>query len=575
MMACLKCGAEIPDGATVCPACGSEATDPGARTVAIATDTPAEEPQAAEEQQTSEERDALLLKLKQSLAPDYDVERELGRGGMAVVYKAMEIDLHRSVALKVLPPGLGLGPAAVRFKREARMAAALDHPNIIPIYRVGLTAGTYYFAMKLVEGRALDAIIESQGALPLPVILAVLRASSSALAFAHERGIIHRDIKGANILVDRDGRVMVSDFGIARAAEEKTLTATGSVIGTPHFMSPEQCSGAKVGPQSDQYSLGILAFQMVTGSVPFDASSLMALLQHHYYTPVPDMRAVRSELPEALVRVVETALAKDPTQRYATTGDMVAALETIPFGDAERHEADELLRQLARGDPVPKVRTPSLPPLADVRARTVAASEATTISAEVGPIPRRRSRTGMVIAVVAVVAVAASAGYWFFGRQPAAEVAARPEAPAQAVPAPVQTAAAPLTRATADSTRNDTARTDTTPPAIVQPQRTARPPRRTRTEAQPAPAATVPAAAPAAQEKGMLRLRTIPPTAQIFVDGKPVGVGGLVDFEVAAGQRRLRIRAPGYVTLDTLVTVSAGATLRLGQVTLKSAEGGQ
>ena len=224
---CPQCGTPVAADAATCGICGAALSDPAAKTIAIAPEEVSE-------------RDALLAQLRHELATEYEVEGELGRGAMGVVFKAVEIELGRQVALKVLPPGLGQGAAAERFKREARLAAALDHPSIIPIYRVGRVAGTYYFAMKYVEGRALDTIIETQGALPLQVLLAVLRSTTSALAFAHDRDIIHRDIKGANILVDLDGRVMISDFGIARAGQDKALTAAGAMMGTPYYMSPEQ-----------------------------------------------------------------------------------------------------------------------------------------------------------------------------------------------------------------------------------------------------------------------------------------------------------------------------------------------
>ncbi len=323
MITCPQCGTAAPTGAQTCAVCGAEVTDPGAKTLAIATEEVAE-------------RDALLARLRDELANEYEVERELGRGGMGVVFKAVEIELGRPVALKVLPPGHGQGAAAERLRREARLAAALGHPSIIPIYRVGRAAGTYYFAMKYVEGKALDEIIEAQGALPLQVILAVLRSATSALAFAHDREIVHRDIKGANLLVDNDGRVMISDFGIARAGQDKSLTAAGAMMGTPFYMSPESGWGGQVGPQSDQYSLGILTFQMITGTVPFDADSLMTILQHHYFTPPPDVRRVRDGLPAGLVEVLERVLQKNAAERYPTTRAMLAAVEAIPVSEAER-----------------------------------------------------------------------------------------------------------------------------------------------------------------------------------------------------------------------------------------------
>ncbi len=576
-MNCPKCGASIGPGSAFCPACGAGVTDPGAATVMVVT---------------AEQQDQLLVQLKHELAKDYAVEKELGRGGMAVVYRAREIELRRLVALKVLPPGMGSGEMAERFRREARMAAALDHPNIIPIYRVGQAAGTYYFAMKFVEGRAVDAIVERQGALPIAVVLQILRAAASALAFAHERQIVHRDIKGANIMVDRDGRVLVADFGIARASEEKTLTASGSIIGTPHFMSPEQCSGQKVGPQSDQYSLGVLAFQMLTGQVPFDADSMIAIIQHHYFTPVPDIRTVREGVPEELLAIVARTLAKDPAQRYATTHEMVKALDAVPCPADEEARAEDLLRELAKGEPIPKVRTGSLPPLAD--ARTLAAV-ATAIQAGVRPDagtlpsartvtapgtarprprPAKRSRAPVFIAAAAVVVVAGVAAAWLtLGRRASLSPAPGSSATGQSVtvvpgrPAAPQ-AAAPLLA------QPDTSRA-ATPPAAKSATGPTR--RSTATRAAPAPGAPrtqapiAPQAQPAAPAgSGLIRVRTVPPNAQIFVDGRKIGDGSAVDVELPAGLRRLRITAPGYVTFDTTINVEPGGTVRLRTITLRS-----
>lgn len=308
--------------------------------------------------------DQLLEMVKKELGADYRIEKELGRGGMAVVYKGVETALERVVAIKVVPPeSANAGQAAERFRREARLAASLDHPNIIPVYRVGQAGPLHYMAMKFVEGRAVDAIIESQGALPLSVCIAILRYAAAGLAFAHEKKVVHRDIKGANILVDKDGRVMVSDFGIARALEEVSLTASGMVIGTPYYMSPEQCGGQKISPQSDQYSLGIMGFQMLTGEVPFNADSMVGVIQHHYMTPVPDIRAVRGDVPQELLDIIYCSLNKAPEDRFTTTREMAIALDNVPQTDAEREEAEKLLRELSAGHSIPKVRTGTLPPL--------------------------------------------------------------------------------------------------------------------------------------------------------------------------------------------------------------------
>src|SRR4051812_8005249 len=336
-MNCRHCGHGLPDGAMFCANCGGAVAEAAA--VATADAPPVFAPNGLEP------GDQLVDLVKKELGADYRIENELGRGGMAVVYKAVETALDRAVALKVIPPETGRGgQAAERFRREARLAASLDHPNIIPVYRVGQAGPLHYMAMKFVEGRAVDAVIEQQGALPLSVCISILRSSASGLAFAHERKIVHRDIKPANILVDKDGRVMVSDFGIARALEEVSMTASGMMIGTPYYMSPEQCGGQKVSPQSDQYSLGIMGFQMITGEVPFNADSMVGVIQHHYMTPVPDIRAVRSDVPQELLDIIYCSLNKAPEDRFTTTKEMAIALDNVPQTDAEREEAEKVLR---------------------------------------------------------------------------------------------------------------------------------------------------------------------------------------------------------------------------------------
>ncbi len=573
---CPDCAAVLPEGARSCGACGWKAAEPGTRV--LTSDTPSPGTGPHDKTLLVGERDILLERLREELAADYEVESELGRGGMAVVYRAVERELHRVVALKVLPPGMGGSDMAERFRREARMAAALDHQHIIPVFRVGQAAGTYFFAMKFVEGRAVDAIVEQQGALPVPVVLQILRASASALAFAHDRGIVHRDIKGANILVDRDGRVMVSDFGIARAQEEKTLTASGSVIGTPHFMSPEQCAGQKVGPQSDQYSLGALAFQLLTGSVPFDADGLMAILQHHFFTPVPDIAAVREGVPAELIAVVNRALAKEPEGRYASTRDMLAALESVPFPDAERRQADELLKQLAVGTPVPRVRTGSLPPLPDARrarpdATAADASSAPTVTAAA---PRRpppaatrkpRSRLPMLVGGLVLVAAAGGGAVWQFQRQAARALAVSDSLARDSV---VRDSLAAAQRAAVEQAARDSARLADSargaarpadpaggrrPPPIIQ----ASPPRPVQAEAAPA------------GDPGFLRVSASLPNADIAVDGRRIGQGMVIGEELAPGRHRLRITAPGCTAVEETFTIASGQTQNLGRKQLTCA----
>ncbi|MGH7751250.1 MAG: protein kinase domain-containing protein, partial [Gemmatimonadales bacterium] len=289
-MKCFRCAAEVPEASRFCGTCGAQLSDPAGATLVVAP----------------EEEGQLLERIRRVFAGEYDIEGEVGRGGMGIVLKATEVALQRTVALKILPPDVGITAQAVeRFKREACLVAELDHPNITPVYRAGQLGGILHIAMRFVEGSTVDAIAEQQGPLPVPVVLAVLRAATRALAYAHERDIVHRDVKGANILVDRDGRVMVSDFGVALRASDVSLTQKGTLVGTPTFMSPEQCAGRRALPQSDQYSLGVVAFQLLAGATPFTSETLPGLIQHHLFTAPPDLRQARDDVPGELLSIIE------------------------------------------------------------------------------------------------------------------------------------------------------------------------------------------------------------------------------------------------------------------------------
>jgi len=331
----------------------------------------------------------------------------------------------------------------------------------------------------------------------------------------------------------------------------------------------------------------VLAFQMLTGQVPFDAESVITIIQHHYFTPVPDVRLVREGVPEELLSVVYRALAKDASQRYASTRDMVHAVEAVPCTAEEKAQSEELLRQLARGEPVPKIRTGSLPPLADARTigaamlagglPTINTTPTITAPAPRKPAPAARRRRGPLLAAAAVVVVLGSAGAYLALRggasaaptgQAAASAAAGAGASGTSTSAPPP--APPVAPAGAES-----AAPATKPPAETGTAPAPTPERRPRTAARPRvqPQATEPAAAPAPLGSGLIRVRTVPPNAQVFVDGRKIGDGSAYDVEIAAGRRRLRITAAGYITLDTTITVEPNATLNLGTKTLRS-EGG-
>ncbi|MGH7617752.1 MAG: serine/threonine-protein kinase [Gemmatimonadaceae bacterium] len=270
-----------------------------------------------------------FIDLQQALAGDYSLERELGRGGMGIVYLAREVQLDRLVAIKVLPGAFAArADVRERFLREARMAASLSHPHIVPIYRVGEAGGFVFFAMAYVNGETLGERLRTRGPLAAPVAARLLREIAWALSYAHGRGIVHRDIKPDNILIEAEtGRALVSDFGIARGAEDTALSDPGRVMGTAHFMSPEQASNEALDGRSDFYSLGVVAYLAVSGKLPFDASNSAALALQHLGAPVPSLSAAVPSAPRPLVTVIERCLRKSPDERFPSGEALAEALD--------------------------------------------------------------------------------------------------------------------------------------------------------------------------------------------------------------------------------------------------------
>src|SRR5258708_3862454 len=265
----------------------------------------------------------LQARLATALAPSYEVEDELGRGGMAIVYRARDTRLKRPVAIKLLPPELACrGDIRSRFMREAETAAGLNHPSIVPIYSVDERDGMVYFVMALVKGESVGDRVRRAGPLPIKDARRILREIADALAYAHTHGVVHRDIKPDNVLLDAaSGRAMVTDFGIARAASDddggSRLTATGAVIGTPSYMSPEQCAGDReIDGRSDLYSLGTVAYQMLTGEPPFIGGNAPSIMMKQVTEPAVPVRERRGDVPEDLDRIVMRLLAKVPSNRF-------------------------------------------------------------------------------------------------------------------------------------------------------------------------------------------------------------------------------------------------------------------
>jgi len=272
--------------------------------------------------------------VEKALSSSYEIGPELGRGGMGIVYRAKDRRLKRTIAIKVLPPELSYrSEIRSRFLREAETAAQLSHPNIVPIYSVDESNGLVYFVMACVDGVNLARRLHDQGRLPVAETKRILREVGEALAYAHGRGVIHRDIKPDNILLEAEtGRAMVTDFGIARAVQEgqeARLTATGVAIGTPAFMSPEQAAGDReIDGRSDLYSLGVVAYQMLTGDLPFSAGSTASMLMKHLTERAAPVELKRPEVPPDFAATVMTLLEKEPERRFPSAASFVLMLET-------------------------------------------------------------------------------------------------------------------------------------------------------------------------------------------------------------------------------------------------------
>jgi serine/threonine protein kinase len=303
--------------------------------------------------------DYLRDRVTVAVGDQYLIEHEIGRGGMAVVYRATDVRLNRPVAIKVLPPDLAFNPdVRTRFIREAQTAAQLNHPNIVPIYSVADTdsGSLVYFIMAFVDGESLGVRIAREGAWPVDQTVRVLRDVADALAYAHARGVVHRDIKPDNILIDRaSGRPMVTDFGIARAAAGETrLTVTGVAVGTPAYMSPEQALGEReVDGRSDLYSLAVVGYQLLAGETPFKAANTPAMLVKHVSERPRPVRERRPEVPAYLGVAIDRAMAKKPEDRWADAAEFRDALDSA--------HASSRSRRMSLASPPPAPPMPAMP----------------------------------------------------------------------------------------------------------------------------------------------------------------------------------------------------------------------
>jgi predicted Ser/Thr protein kinase len=365
--------------------------------------------------------------LAAALEGRYRLERELGRGGMGVVYLARELNLDRAVALKVLPPDLATsGELRERFLREARTAALLSHPNIVPIHHAGEASGFAFFAMGFVDGENLAEHLRARGRLSPQDTVRVLREVAWALAYAHARGVVHRDVKPENIMLERaTGRVLVTDFGIARDERVTSLTEEGRVLGTVHYMSPEQATGEPLDGRSDLYALGVIGFQALSGRLPFTADAPGAVLVMHATRPAPPVQDAAPDVPPALARVIDRCLAKAPGERYPTGEALAEALTTALESD----------RTPAGGVAPQRVLSPEEAQAVWLRAAQLQQDAATRIREQA----RQREAAGMATASYRMQDVVAAAGEVGIGAEyvqlaltelPAAAAPALPESEA-------------------------------------------------------------------------------------------------------------------------------------------------
>ncbi|HEY3279898.1 MAG TPA: protein kinase [Gemmatimonadales bacterium] len=514
-MECLKCHTPLPDNSKFCFACGADQT--GGATAST----------------TSGEIENLQRRLQRIVEGKYTITRMLGKGGMGAVFLAQDLALDREVAIKVLPPDISQDPKVVqRFQQEAKTAAKLDHTNIIPIYRVESEGGLNYFVMKYIAGTSLEDVLEQKQALSSEYIQRVLWEAACALGHAHQRGIVHRDVKPANIMFDHDGRVMLTDFGISKALQAASgFTGTGMIIGTPHYMAPEQAKGQQVDGRADQYSMGVVGYRMITQQLPFSGDSVHTILYKHIFEQAPRTSAIRQDLPPHLSESISRALAKEPDQRYPTMEDFATAVwpEQPVTAPTKGGKAATTTRR-----PPPRTKGP------------VTADTPTEVtSAPTTPIPRagikvgsakKKSSVGLYVGI-AVVAVAGVGGYFALAGN---KNAASPSASNAAVTETTRAVAPPPTP-------------DTTPRVVQTPPRRQSPPPR-----RDPPRQTTP---PPSAGQGFITVNTEPPST-VFIDGREAGSTPVVEFGVSVGRHTIRVERPGFKTKSETVDVAADGTVR-------------
>ena len=537
----------------------------------------------------TEEHD-LLETLRRVTLGEYDVYSLLGQGGMASVYLALDLSLNRPVAIKVInPSALTRKQLVERFRLEARTAASLSHPHVIPIYAVRSQGGLHYFVMKHVEGGSLDMFLKRDGKLSLSLARTILCQAASALAYAHRRGVVHRDVKPGNIMLDDEGYTVVMDFGIAKVKDADELTASGMTLGTPFYMSPEQFSTGPLDGRSDQYSLGVLAFELLTGHRPFKGDSMPEVLRGHLLEVPPDVRELRRDCPEVLAQAIKRMLAKSPDDRFPRLEMLVGELETLPSTDVTetRNQISSIAKAMSLSQPrisQPVTPLPAGQALlhADKPARApltghgrerginrwllaggVAAAAiittATVLAAKRQSVKPELNQTIQYITPAAPVDSTAPSGT---GGALANEVV--PPSPPAAQPAATEEKRSPPAaekKATAKrSPAADRKSAEATTAPVVTPRDTT-----------PAPVASlaipvpdpVPASPPVIRD-GVIRIGSRVPRAGLYVDGNFAGlIGAIRAVTHKPGQVRLQIKAEDCASWDTVLYLAPGDTSQI------------
>ncbi len=316
-MKCPRCQAENPTESLFCSRCGTQLAGPREAPSSF-TQTAAFEPPVPE------------LSVGTVFAGRYQVMEELGKGGMGRVYKAFDSEIKELVALKVLNPEVAPGEGVIeRFRNELKLARRIAHRSVCRMFDLGRAGDTTYITMEFVSGEDLKTLLRRVGHLPAHRVVAIAREVSEGLVEAHRLGVIHRDLKPQNIMIDRAGYAHIMDFGIARSTREGGITGPGMIIGTPDYMSPEQLDGKEADQRTDIYAFGAVLFEMVTGEAPFEGNTPMAVALKHKTEPPRDPRTLNPQLPEAFGRLILRCLEKDPARRYQTAEAVLAELGAI------------------------------------------------------------------------------------------------------------------------------------------------------------------------------------------------------------------------------------------------------